>query len=137
MGIIILIGRILFALVFLGGVAGHFTNTAALTAYTESMGLRPGKLFVLGSAIWMLVASISIVAGIWADLGALMLAVFLVPTAFAMHRFWAVTDPETKMNEQISFNKDLSLAGAALMLFGFVVMAGGDLRYTVTAPFFG
>lgn len=137
MDVVVLVGRILFAAVFLGGAVGHFTSTAAMAAYTESMGLRPGRLFVLGSGIWQMIAALLVVVGAWIDLGALMLAVFLVPTAAVMHRFWAAPDAETKMNEQIHFNKDISLAGAALMLLGFVVKAGDSLGYTLTGPLFG
>jgi putative oxidoreductase len=54
-----------------------------------------------------------------------------------MHRFWAAPDAETKMNEQIHFNKDISLAGAALILLGFTVKAGDSLGYTLTGPLLG
>lgn len=108
-----------------------------MSAYTESMGLRHGRLFVIGSGVWQLAAALLVVLGAWADLGALMLAVFLVPTAAIMHRFWSAPDAETKMNEQISFNKDISLAGGALILLGFVVKAGDTLGYTLTGPLFG
>jgi putative oxidoreductase len=60
-----------------------------------------------------------------------------VPTAVVMHRFWAAPDAEAKMTEQIHFNKDISLAGAALILLGFVVKAGESLGYTLTGPLFG
>jgi putative oxidoreductase len=137
MDAVILVGRILFAAVFLGGAIGHFTTTAAISAYTESMGLRPGRLFVIGSGVWQMAAVLLVVIGAWTDLGALMLAVFLVPTAVVMHRFWAAPDAETKMNEQIHFNKDISLAGAALILLGFTVKAGDSLGYTLTGPLLG
>ena len=137
MDVTILVGRILFAAVFLGGAIGHFTTTAVMSAYTESMGLRPGRLYVIGSGVWQMAAALLVVVGAWTDLGALMLAVFLVPTAVVMHRFWASPDAETKMNEQIHFNKDIALAGAALTLFGFVVKVGDSLGYTLTGPLFG
>ncbi|MCA2276614.1 DoxX family protein [Mycobacterium intracellulare] len=136
MDVAILIGRVLFAAIFVGGSIGHFTNTATMSAHTESMGLRPGRLFVLGSAVWMSIAAALLLVGAWIDVAALMLFVFLIPTAFVMHRFWTATDPETKATEQIHFLKDLSLAGGALMLFGFAVKAGGSLDYTVTGPLF-
>lgn len=136
MDIVILIGRILFVAVFVGAALGHFTNTAAVTAHTESMGLRPGRLFVIGSGIWQLAAAVLVALGAWADLGALMLAVFLVPTAVIMHRFWSAPDAQTKMTAQIQFNKDISLAGAALILLGCVVTAGHSLDYTLTGPLF-
>ncbi|MGW9267307.1 DoxX family protein [Gordonia terrae] len=136
MDIVILIGRILFAAIFAGGALGHFTNTATMSQYCESSGLRPGRVYVLGSGIWMLAAIILIVLGAWADLGALMLVVFLIPTAVFMHAFWRHSDIEMRMNEQIQFSKDISLAGAALFLFGFVVKTGDSLGLTLTGPLF-
>ncbi|HEX5404900.1 MAG TPA: DoxX family protein [Pseudonocardiaceae bacterium] len=137
MDIVILVGRILFGAVFFGGALGHFTNTAAMSAYTESMGLRPGRLFVIASGLWQLAGAALVVLGVWADLGALMLAVFVVSAAVTMHRFWSAGDAETKMTEQIHFNKDISLAGGALILLGFVVKVGDSLGYTLTGPLFG
>ncbi|UGT61828.1 DoxX family protein [Nocardia asteroides] len=137
MDIVILIGRILFAAIFIGGALGHFTNTQAMAAYCESSGLRPGRVYVIASGIWMLVAIALVVLGAWADLGAAMLVIFLLPTAVLMHPFWRHSDAETRMNEQIQFSKDVSLAGAALFLFGFVVATGDALGLTLTGPLFG
>jgi putative oxidoreductase len=44
----------------------------------------------------------------------------LIRAAIIFHNFWKETDATAKQNEQIAFNKDLSLAGAALILFALV-----------------
>jgi uncharacterized membrane protein YphA (DoxX/SURF4 family) len=49
----------------------------------------------------------------------------LILAAFIFHNFWKETDATAKMNEQIAFNKDLSLAGASLILFALI--ASGTL----------
>lgn len=136
MDIVILVGRILFGAVFVGGALGHFTQTAAMAAYAESKGIKPGKLAVLASGAWMLTAAALVILGAWADLGALMLAAFLLPTALIMHPFWNERNPEAKAGEQIHFNKDVSLAGAALALFGFFVTAGASTGLQLTGPLF-
>ena len=47
MGIIILIGRILFGLIFLGsGIAGHFMQADATAGYAESRGVKNAKTLV-------------------------------------------------------------------------------------------
>jgi putative oxidoreductase len=79
---------------------------------------------------------ISLLLGIWADLGALLLLVFLVPTAVLMHPFWKETDAQAKMMEQIQFFKDVALAGANLMLMVLISHAGDDLGLTITGPLF-
>lgn len=136
MDVVILIGRILFGTVFVGGALGHFTQTAAMAAYTESKGIKPGKLAVLASGAWMFAGAVLIILGAWADLGALMLVAFLLPTAFIMHPFWREQDPQAKAGEQIHFNKDISLAGATLALFGFFVTAGATTGLQLTGPLF-
>ncbi|MCV7314174.1 DoxX family protein [Mycolicibacillus parakoreensis] len=137
MDIVILIGRILFGAIFFGGAIGHFTQTASMAQYTESKGIKPGRPAVLLSGAWMLIGAALVVVGAWADLGALMLAVFLLPTAVIMHGFWKEQDPEAKTGEQLHFNKDLSLAGAALALFGLFATFGDQIGLQLTGPLFG
>ena len=60
----------------------------------------------------------------------------LVPTALIIHAFWKETDPQAKQMEMVQFQKDLALAGAALMLFAFFAHVGDDLGLTITGPAF-
>jgi uncharacterized membrane protein YphA (DoxX/SURF4 family) len=83
----------------------------------------------------MLAGGLSVLLGIWADLGALLLVVFLVPTAVLMHGFWRDSG-EARMMEQVQFSKDIGLAGAALMLAGLISYAGHALGFTLTGPLF-
>lgn len=117
MEILEIVGRVMFALLFIGSAFGHFKNTAGMTAYAQSKGVPAPKLAVQGSGLLILVGAVFIATGFQAALGALLLVIFLVPTAVLMHPFWKETDQMTKMNEQISFLKDISLAGAALVMF--------------------
>ena len=50
----------------------------------------------------------------------LLIAIFLIPTAFMMHAFWKETDATAKQNETTGFFKDLALAGAALVFFALL-----------------
>jgi putative oxidoreductase len=117
MDVIALIGRIVFTVVFIMGGIGHLTATQAMSGYAAAKKVPQPTLTVQVSGIWILVASLLLILGIWPDLAALMLALFLLGTAFVIHNFWTVTDAEAKQMEQIQFTKDLSLAGAALFLF--------------------
>jgi len=60
----------------------------------------------------------------------------LIPTAFIMHAYWKETDPMAKMNEQIAFNKDISLAGAALIIFYIFAKFGNELGLVLGNPSF-
>ena len=125
MDILLVIGRVLFALIFINSGIAHFTKNAAMTGYAQYKKVPFAKVSVYVSGLMILLGGVYIVLGFYADLGALLIAAFLIPTAFLMHAFWKETDATAKMNEQIAFNKDLSLAGASLILFALI--ASGNL----------
>src|SRR5829696_2501758 len=91
---------------------------------------------VIASGVLLLLGGLSVLLGIWADLGALLLVIFLIPTAILMHSFWNEKDEQARMMSMVSFNKDMALAGAALMLFAFFAFVGDDLGLTITGPLF-
>ncbi|MEV0928150.1 DoxX family protein [Streptomyces spongiicola] len=134
MDVLVLIGRVLFALVFLYSAVGHLTQHKQLGAYAASRGLPAAEAATLLSGVLMLLGGLSVVLGVWADLGALLIALFLFPTALVMHAFWKETDPRTRQTEQISFLKDIALGGAALVMSAFFAYAAHDLGLTLTGP---
>jgi len=135
MSVLVLIGRILFVVLFLNSTMGHLVQTKNLAGYAASKGVPQPWLATFVGGILLGLGSLSILLGIWADLGALLLAVFLIPTAVLMHGFWKESGEARKM-EQIQFFKDLSLAGACLMLIGLFSIAGHALGLTITGPLF-
>jgi putative oxidoreductase len=136
MDVIVLIGRILFAALFLSSAFGHFTQTEAMSGYAKARGVPFAREAVLGGGVLLLFGGLSILLGVWPDLGALALVVFLIPTAVMIHGFWRETDPTNRQMEMIQFQKDTALAGAALMLFAFFAYVGDDLGLTLTGPAF-
>ncbi|MFF3573617.1 DoxX family membrane protein [Nocardia jiangxiensis] len=136
MNVVVLIGRILFAALFLGSAFGHFAQRKQMAEYAGYKGVPVPELSVLASGVLLLVGGLSVLLGVWADLGSLLLVVFLVPAALLMHAFWKESDAQVKQQEMINFNKDIGLAGAALMLFAFFSHVGADLGLTLTGPLF-
>lgn len=134
MDIVILIGRILFALIFIGGGFGHLTSTAAMTQVVKSKRVPMARAVVLATGVLLLVCALMLIVGLWADVAALGLFCFLVPTAILIHDFWTENDPQARLMEQLHFNKDLSLAGAALILLGFLLLAGDEAGLFLTDP---
>lgn len=135
--VIIVIGRILFVPLFLSSAVGHLTRTDSMAGYARSKGLPAANLAVVASGILFGLGALSVLLGVWPDLGALVIFLTLVPTAVLMHAFWREDDPQTRYLEQVQFLKDLSLAGAALALFGLFARYGDDVGLTVTGPLFG
>jgi uncharacterized membrane protein YphA (DoxX/SURF4 family) len=136
MDVIVLIGRILFVALFLSSGVGHLTKTEAMAGYAQSKGVPSAKPVVQASGGVLLLGAGSVLLGIWPDLGALALFLFLVPTAVLIHGFWKETDPMARQMEQTQFLKDMALAGAALMLVAFFAYVGDDLGLTITGPAF-
>jgi hypothetical protein len=52
-----------------------------------------------------------------------------------MHAFWKETDATAKQNETIAFFKNLSMAGAALIIFA-LVSTGTNFGPSITSGFF-
>jgi putative oxidoreductase len=123
-----LIGRILFGLVFLGSGIGHLTSTESSTQYATYKKVPSARTMVLVSGVAMVLGAIGVILGIWMDLAALGLAVFVLAAAFMMHRFWEETDPQTKQSEMAQFMKNVSIAGGALV----IVAIGSVAPYTIT-----
>jgi putative oxidoreductase len=133
MEIVFLIARILFVALFLGSAFGHLTQTEAMAGYAGSKGVPQPKLATQASGVLILVGALSVLLGVWGDLGSLLLVAFLVPTAVLMHAFWKETDAMNKQMEMVQFNKDTALAGAAL---AFYVVFRADPDLTITNSLF-
>jgi putative oxidoreductase len=135
MEIVLLIGRILFALMFINSGIAHLTKLEAMSGYAQYKKVPAPKLMTLLTGFIILLGGIFVAAGIYADLGALLLAIFLIPTAFKMHNFWTIEDATAKQGESINFFKNIALAGAALIIFALVAN-GADFGPSVTESFF-
>lgn len=135
MDALFLVGRIMFALVFLGSAVGHLKNVQGMAGYATSKGIPRAKEAVLLTGVMLLVGAVSVVLGAYADLGALLLIAFLLPTAFLMHAFWKETDAMAKMGEQVQFLKNVGLAGGAIFLY-VLLQTKSDFDFMLTGNLF-
>jgi putative oxidoreductase len=86
------------------------------------------------SALALVAGSASIILGVWADLGALLLGAFALVAALGFHRFWELQDPEQRRTQRQNFWRNVTFLGASLALFAFFTTFGHDLPLTVTDP---
>lgn len=134
MDVVLLIGRILFAVIFItSGVMFHILGRAMATPYARAAGAPLPELTVPLSGLAIAAGGVLIVLGIWVDLAALVIAANLVLFALFMHAFWKVGDPQQRMMEQVQFQKDTALAGGALILF-YLFQQFGDQIGLVVGP---
>jgi uncharacterized membrane protein YphA (DoxX/SURF4 family) len=126
MDIVMIIGRVLFALVFLASGLNHLTKAKAMVGYAQFKKVPMPAASIYLSGIIMLLGGISVVLGIYADLGSIVLAALLIVMAVKMHDFWAQSDPQAKQGETAAFFKNVSMAGAALFMFATIAGGAGD-----------
>jgi uncharacterized membrane protein YphA (DoxX/SURF4 family) len=133
MEVVELIGRVVFVTLFLSSGVAHFRQREGMVAYARMMGGPAPELTVPLTGVMLVAGGLSVALGLFADVGALLIAAFLVPTAYFMHAFWKVQDPQMRANQQAHFMKNLSLAGAAITLFALYAMFGDEL-WMLTKP---
>jgi uncharacterized membrane protein YphA (DoxX/SURF4 family) len=109
------LGRILFCAIFLSSGLAHLTSLQGMTAYAAMKKVPMPAVSVVVTGLMQIAGGLMILLNWHPIVGAFLLVVFLLPTAFIMHNFWTLTDPMQKAGDQAHFMKDLSLAGAALL----------------------
>jgi putative oxidoreductase len=132
MDVVLLIGRVLFVGVFImSGATVHLLKWRDGVAYARMKNVPAPELLVPASGVMAVVGGVLVALGLWADLGALLLAAFVFPVAVMMHAFWKLDDPMERLQDQVHFMKDVALGGAALALFALFQQFGDDIGLTV------
>jgi putative oxidoreductase len=116
-GAVVLLGRLLFVLIFLLGGANHFSK--ATIAFAASQGVPFAAFAVPLSGVLALTGGLSILLGYRAKVGAWLIALFLVPVTLMMHKFWAVHDPMMAQLQMLMFMKNMAILGGALLISQF------------------
>lgn len=116
-GAIVLLGRLLYVLIFLMAAPNDFTKQGI--AYAASQGAPLASIGVPLMGVISLVGGLSILFGYRAKVGAWLIALFLVIVTPVMHKFWGLTDPMMAQVQMINFMKNLSMLGGALLIAQF------------------
>jgi putative oxidoreductase len=113
---ILLLSRLILGFYFIFNAFNHFRNLNSLAGWVQSKNLPAPKLLVILSGFFLLVGGVTILLGIYVEIGVLSLTLFFLPVTFLMHDFWRETDPQMKMMHMINFMKNLALWAAILVL---------------------
>jgi putative oxidoreductase len=111
------LGRLCFVLIFLAAVPAHFTGAGI--GYAAQQGVPAAQVLVPLSGVLSLLGGLSVLLGYRARLGALLLAIFLIPVTLMMHKFWALPDPMQARMQQIMFMKNVAMLGGCFLLMYF------------------
>ncbi len=118
-----LLSRLMIATIFLMSAVGNkipkFNDVAG---YMASEGVPLPHVALAGAIVFLIVGSLSVIAGFKIRFGAALLLVFLVLATYFFHDFWNFEGQEQQM-QMIQFMKNLSLMGT--MVFLMANGAGG------------
>jgi putative oxidoreductase len=117
MKLVLLLGRLLFAFMFIQSSIGHFSHQTV--KYAMSKGVPFAEVLVPISGVMALLGGVSILLGFKARLGAWLIVLFLIPVTIMMHDFWTIDDIGTRQIQQGMFMKNLSMLGGALIIAYF------------------
>jgi len=124
--VLILIGRILLAWVFVGVAYGAVTNFAGSVAYFTSQKLFPPELWTWVALLLELLISASLILGIGTRYGAILTFVFVVVATAIAHRYWEYPAGPQQIGQYNNFLKNISIMGGAL-----VVLVTGGGRFSL------
>ena len=111
------LGRLLFVTIFVLSSFGDFSS--GTIAYAAHHGVPLANVLVPLAGVMAFVGGLSVLLGVRARIGALLLVLFLVPVTLIMHRYWGIADPATAKLQQVMFLKNLSMLGGALLIMYF------------------
>src|SRR5262245_688082 len=108
--VIVLIGRILLAVIFILAGFGKLTDISGTAAYFAMYNLPAGTAAAIVAGLIELLGGLAILVGFQTRIAAWVLAAFSVATALIAHTAWS------DMMQLIHFQKNLAIAGGFLVL---------------------
>lgn len=131
---LVLIGRILFSLIFIGAGIGHLADAEGSAAYADSRDAPSSRTVIRLSGVLIAAGGLGVLFGVWMDLAALGLVLYCLLTALLVHHFW--TDEASDLQlEMAMFMKNVSMAGAGLIIFALSA-SGVDMGWQLGSPLF-
>jgi uncharacterized membrane protein YphA (DoxX/SURF4 family) len=113
---LVMLGRILFVSYFVAMGSSHVLKFQEHSAHLARKGVPLPRAATILTVVMMVGGGFLILFHWHAGLGAVLLFGIIFPAPFFLHRFWNETDPYMRLSEFAHLMKDLSLAGAALLL---------------------
>lgn len=134
-GAVVLAGRVLFAAYFAYFGYGHLRGSRGFVEGTRSKGrLRVPALAGWPAGLWLLAGALSVAVGVWPEIGALMLGVFVVLTALYVHDFWNLEEASERGSQRQLFLRNMAYLASCVVMFGTFAGIGDGLRFVLLAP---
>ncbi len=111
-----LVGRLLFVSYFIAMGMSHLLNFTEHSALLKRKGVPLPKAATLLTVVMMVTGGLFILFDWNGWIGSALLFGIIFPAPFFLHKFWNETDSYLRLSEFAHMLKDLSLAGAAILL---------------------
>ena len=112
----LLVGRVLFVGYFISMGMSHLVNFREHSSLLRRKGVPLPRAATILTVVMMVGGGILVLFDRHGWIGAALLFGIIFPAPFFLHRFWNETDSYLRLSEFAHLMKDLSLAGAALIL---------------------
>lgn len=109
------LGRAGLALIFLLSGVSKLGNLGGTAGYMSAHGIPVVGFFLAAAIAIEILGGLSVLLGWQARIGALALAIFLIPVSLIFHNFWAAAPAEAQM-QMVNFLKNLSIFGGLLFV---------------------
>jgi putative oxidoreductase len=134
--LVVLLARVVLSPLFIFGGVNHLFHWSGLIKGMSDKGMGMESLFgsfspivvqllLAGATTFLLLGGLSVLLGIRARWGAVLLIVFLIPAALIFHDYWSY-DGQIRQLQMANFMKNLTIAGGLLM-----VLAVGSGRWSI------
>jgi len=113
---LLLLGRVLFVAYFISMGMSHLVHFPEHAALLARKGVPLPRTATVLTVVMMVGGGILVLCDRHGWIGWALLFGIIFPAPFFLHRFWNETDSYLRLSEFAHLMKDLSLAGAALIL---------------------
>lgn len=119
--LLILIGRILLAWIFVGSAYGAITNLSGSVGYFRSLNVPAPQLFTTMTVALEVLMSTGLILGIGTRYCAVLVFLFVLLATAIAHRYWEYPGPQ-QIGQYNNFLKNISIMGGAILI---LVTGGG------------
>jgi putative oxidoreductase len=117
-GLAPLFGRILLSAVFIMGGIGKITGFSFEESLVAAKHLPMPAVALAIALVIELVGGLAILTGLFTRFTAWIVFLYLIPTTFLFHNFWAVQGAD-RIDAMIHFEKNLAIMGGLVLLAAF------------------
>lgn len=115
--VLILIGRILLAWVFVGSAYGAISNFSGSVGYFRSLNLPAPELVTITNVALEALISLGLILGLSTRYCAILTFVFVAMATAIAHRYWEYPAGAQQIGQYNHFLKNISIMGGAVLIF--------------------